>query len=223
MNIIPLKTTFIVLFLSLIIIFIYPFSIFFLKTDLKIPILSNLYFIIAITVVINQYRIKFKDFFLFSEIWKKEFWIKYFKYLFFIFLFILLFILFFVLMGLIIYYFNIEYYGKILLEMEKGSVIEKISLNYVIFFLAIFVGPIIEEIIFRRFLFYSLREKKSFMCAMLISNTIFTFLHFRNFLYIFCIGFFLTYIFEKEKNISLNIIIHITINLIKGILQIFYF
>lgn len=190
---------------------------------MKIPIIINLYFIIAITIVLNLYRIKFKDFFLLSEIKKKEFWKKYLRYLIFIILFIIFFIVVVVLFCLLIYFFNLEYYEKILFELEKGPVIEKISLNYVVFFLAVFIGPIIEEIIFRRFLFYSLREKNSFLYAMLLSNTLFTFLHFRNYIYIFCIGLFLTYIFEKEKNISLNIIIHITINLSKGILQFLYF
>lgn len=71
-----------------------------------------------------------------------------------------------------------------------------------------FVVPILEEIIFRRFLFVSLRKSYTKPYAIMLSSLIFGAVHFEGFIVAAVMGGFISYIYEKEERLSIPIIIH---------------
>jgi len=73
--------------------------------------------------------------------------------------------------------------------------------------------PLYEEVFFRRFIFWSMRKNFKFVTSMIISSIIFTVFHIDKLILVFMASIFLCYIFEKEKNLLINVIIHSLINL----------
>ncbi len=71
-----------------------------------------------------------------------------------------------------------------------------------------FLGPIAEEIIYRRLLYVSLRKKMSFIYSLFISSTIFGIFHCPDIIVPFMAGLLLGYMYEKEQNMLSNIIFH---------------
>ena len=76
------------------------------------------------------------------------------------------------------------------------------------------IGPIIEELFFRGFLYPALRKKIGTFLSILLSSALFSLLHmtFVGFLPIFFLGILLAYIYEKSGSLLSSITIHIIHN-----------
>lgn len=76
------------------------------------------------------------------------------------------------------------------------------------------VGPIIEEIFFRGFLYGGLRKRLGVLGAMIGSTLFFTALHFTidQFIPIFFLGLFLAWLYERTGSLFPGIFLHITNN-----------
>lgn len=82
------------------------------------------------------------------------------------------------------------------------------------------LAPVIEELFYRRMLFVELRKYFGFWVSALFSSFIFAISHVYSNVAIICmIGIYLAYVYEKEKNLSVNIILHAMINLFSIILM----
>jgi len=77
------------------------------------------------------------------------------------------------------------------------------------------LGPLAEEVFFRVVLFNSLRNELNFWFSMLISSFIFAILHsgIGHFFFAFVSGCFLSYVYEKYKNIPVIVLIHSLLNI----------
>lgn len=73
------------------------------------------------------------------------------------------------------------------------------------------VVPIIEELFYRRVLFSELRQWTGFFTSMLISSFIFGLFH-SNVVISGITGVYLAYVYEKEKSLSVNILLHSFLN-----------
>lgn len=88
-----------------------------------------------------------------------------------------------------------------------------------VFFLgSCFFAPIIEELFYRRLLFTELRQIFTFPIALLVSSLVFGLFH-GNFLLAFISGAYFACVYEKEKNLSINIILHAFLNFFTFILM----
>lgn len=78
------------------------------------------------------------------------------------------------------------------------------------------IGPMLEEIVFRKILYGSLRKKMGFILAASISSIIFAFGHLdiQHLLIYFVIGFFLCYAYYKTGRIAVNMFMHAAMNAI---------
>lgn len=75
----------------------------------------------------------------------------------------------------------------------------------------IILAPLLEEIIFRKFLFSKLLEKNSVIISIVVSSFCFSMIHlpnFRNLLPTFIFGIVAAFLFYKTKNIIYPIILH---------------
>lgn len=84
-----------------------------------------------------------------------------------------------------------------------------------LFLLAVAViGPMLEEIVFRKIIYGSLKKKMGFILAASISSLIFAFGHldFQHLLIYFVIGFFLCYAYKKTGRIAVNMFMHAAMN-----------
>ncbi len=85
--------------------------------------------------------------------------------------------------------------------------------DFSLYFLgACILAPLLEEVYFRQQLFTELRKYSGPMISILISSAIFGLFH-HQMVYTTIIGVYLAYVFEKERNLSLNIILHSMINM----------
>lgn len=111
--------------------------------------------------------------------------------------------------------------GKYLLFADEKGVRFFISRSVWFFllhsFIAISIGPVIEEIIFRGFFYPPLRKKLGVPAAVLISSLIFLLWHFltnpKELVLVFLTGILLAYIYEKTMSLVPCIIVHSIINL----------
>lgn len=80
----------------------------------------------------------------------------------------------------------------------------------------VFIGPILEELIFRGIVFEKLKKKFSTKSSKWISTILFSVSHGNIFSIVnaFIEGYILVSLYEKYKNIYISILYHITINLI---------
>ncbi len=85
------------------------------------------------------------------------------------------------------------------------------------------IGPIYEEILFRYIFYYRLRQKYSKRKSILISSIVFGLIHIHpvKVIYAFIFGIFLSYIYDKYKNIFVSIIMHIAANSVVLYLNVF--
>ena len=85
------------------------------------------------------------------------------------------------------------------------------------------VAPILEEIIFRGYLFAKLRRHHGFWISFLISGTLFTFIHFgyapMALISVFIAAYFMSRAFEKTRNLWTPIIIHFLHNFLLTVLS----
>jgi len=80
-------------------------------------------------------------------------------------------------------------------------------------FVVCILNPIGEEILFRRFLYVSLRHKMAVLPSLLISSLLFGIEHLgAGFGIAFLVGVFLAWIYEKHQRLPVNIIVHGLVN-----------
>jgi len=99
---------------------------------------------------------------------------------------------------------------EVFLEEEKEAV-----LTYLTFFVAA-LGPVMEEIFFRGFLYNAIKKETGVKPALLISAVLFSFLHAHvvGFLPILVLGVFLAYLYEKTGSLIPSITVHVIHNLL---------
>lgn len=105
---------------------------------------------------------------------------------------------------------------------ENTEMIVEISrLNPIFILIPAIIGPIMEELIFRKILFGVLYKKFNFIIAALISSFIFGIVHFELELIIvyMAMGFVFAFIYMKTKRIIVPIIVHMLLNSIAVIGQ----
>lgn len=84
------------------------------------------------------------------------------------------------------------------------------------------LAPIVEEVFYRRLLFVGLRKKIPFAPSLIISSLIFGSMH-SSLALATILGLYLGYVYEKEKNIFVNIALHSSINLLtSGIMMLLW-
>ncbi|WP_100489442.1 CPBP family intramembrane glutamic endopeptidase [Sporolactobacillus pectinivorans] len=76
------------------------------------------------------------------------------------------------------------------------------------------IGPILEEIVFRKIFFGSLRKKIGFWLAAIISSLVFALMHqdIQHLLVYFMIGVFLCFTYQMTRRIAVNMFMHATMN-----------
>jgi uncharacterized protein len=82
------------------------------------------------------------------------------------------------------------------------------------FFLMVIITPVVEEIIYRGFLFNMILKKYSFKIALIASSLIFALIHlkFTGIGFLFLYGLFFGYAYYKTKSLITPILAHFTIN-----------
>lgn len=114
--------------------------------------------------------------------------------------------------GLLSAYINsfIPYEGSSSTENINGTITD----NYIRIVLPLLLSPILEEVIFRRWLpnvFEDILGRKK---SIVLSNILFSFFHFDIFFIPYlCNGLVYAYFYEKTKSIKVPILIHILYNL----------
>lgn len=104
---------------------------------------------------------------------------------------------------------------------EILSVIDKIPLMIVV---SSIIGPILEEIIFRKVIFGSLYKRFNFFIAALISSIIFGLAHMEleHLLLYSAMGFTFAFLYVQTKRILVPIIAHVSMNTFVVIVQMYY-
>ena len=87
------------------------------------------------------------------------------------------------------------------------------------FLLMVFVGPVLEEIIYRGILFFLLLKRYSLLTAMLVSSFLFAFMHLRfmGILYLFVYGLLFSFAYYRTRSLLTPIVLHIFINLMANL------
>jgi len=86
---------------------------------------------------------------------------------------------------------------------------------------ALALAPVSEELIFRRFLYTTLRTKLPARWSIIISALIFAAWH-PSFISPFCGGLLLAYVYERHQNLKINIAMHSFYNFSISLLDIFF-
>ena len=107
---------------------------------------------------------------------------------------------------------------EIVLNFKSTLIEDKGILLHVLIF-----APIVEEVIFRGFIYRILKSKLPIIFSMIISSTLFALIHYNvlSYILLFVLSIFLTYIYERNGSIICPIIIHSLFNLMMSILIIF--
>jgi len=107
-----------------------------------------------------------------------------------------------------------------LTSLKAGLFSGKISFLLYAIYVSL-LTPVVEELLFRRFFYVSLRKKLAFPAAAVLNSAVFGILHFPELITGFFAGIFLCYAYEKEGNILVNIIIHGVKNFLAVLLLIY--
>ncbi len=94
----------------------------------------------------------------------------------------------------------------------------------IVIFISSIVGPILEEIVFRKIIFGALHQRFNFFISALISSVIFALAHmeFAHVLLYSAIGFTFAFLYVKTKRIIVPIIAHVSMNTLVVIIQSVY-
>ena len=95
------------------------------------------------------------------------------------------------------------------------------NISLLVFFNLVFLAPIKEEIIVRRFLYVALRKKFNFMISAVIGSVFFAAIH-GNVLTAFFYGIMACYIYEKYCDLNINILVHSMINFFLILIFVFF-
>ncbi|MBN8194460.1 CPBP family intramembrane metalloprotease [Bacillus sp. NTK074B] len=101
------------------------------------------------------------------------------------------------------------------------GIIEKVPLSMLV---AAIIGPILEEIVFRKIIFGVLYEKMHFFFAALISSVIFALAHFEpeHVILYSAMGFTFAFLYVKTKRILVPIFAHVAMNTTVVLMQSIY-
>ncbi len=101
------------------------------------------------------------------------------------------------------------------------GIIEKVPLSMMV---AAIIGPILEEIVFRKIIFGVLYEKMNFFFAALISSVIFALAHFEpeHVILYSAMGFTFAFLYVKTKRILVPIFAHVAMNTTVVLMQSIY-
>lgn len=178
--------------------------------------LFQLFFIFLVGYYLREYRDNFKKDFnsFFSE--KKKNILLVIKY----------FIIYLLIFGLFVLLLSLLFYDKGIVpdfdsfsNIRVKSVLTGVFEFKVIFTINVFLmAPVIEELYFRFMLLSKLTEKVNFITAALLSSLFFSVFHFSSILLAFIDGLYLCYIYKKEGNIILNILVHSLLNVFSVVL-----
>jgi membrane protease YdiL (CAAX protease family) len=107
---------------------------------------------------------------------------------------------------------------EIVLNFKSSLFEDKVILIHVLV-----IAPIVEEVIFRGYMYRILKSRIPIIFAMIISSTLFSLIHFNvlSYILLFVLSIFLTYIYERDGSIICPIIIHSLFNLMMSTLIIY--
>jgi len=88
--------------------------------------------------------------------------------------------------------------------------------NTILLIVVAFIGPVVEEVFFRGFLYSAFRKSWGVFPALFISSILFSVVHLQvySFIPLFLIGWLLAYLFEKTRSLFPAIFLHAVYNLI---------
>jgi membrane protease YdiL (CAAX protease family) len=88
--------------------------------------------------------------------------------------------------------------------------------NTILLLVVAFIGPVVEEVFFRGFLYSAFKKNWGVLPALFVSSVLFSVVHLQvySFIPLFLIGWLLAYIFEKTKSLFPAIFLHAVYNLI---------
>lgn len=103
------------------------------------------------------------------------------------------------------------------------QILQLIELFPAIVIISSIIGPILEEIVFRKVIFGSLYDRFPFWVAALLSSVIFALAHFEpvHIILYATMGFVFAFLYVMTKRIIVPIIAHVSMNTIVVILQLF--
>ncbi len=92
----------------------------------------------------------------------------------------------------------------------------------VYFIVLVFLGPILEEILYRRIIFRKLSQQYSILSSICITAILFAIMHLsiEGFIAYFFVGIIYTYLYHLTKNLWLNIFVHFLYNLLANFTRI---
>ncbi|SEN97919.1 hypothetical protein SAMN04488134_10313 [Amphibacillus marinus] len=111
------------------------------------------------------------------------------------------------------------------LESENTTAILEISRVFPIFILIVaIIGPILEEIIFRKIIFGELYKRTNFFIAGTISGLVFAVVHndFTHLLVYFVISFVFAFVYVQSKRLIVPIMAHVLMNSYVVVMQLFF-
>ncbi|MDO8806350.1 MAG: CPBP family intramembrane metalloprotease [Elusimicrobiota bacterium] len=82
------------------------------------------------------------------------------------------------------------------------------------------LAPIGEELFFRRIIYTTLRKKMSFLRALFAASVLFAVAHGAASLLVFPVSLLLCYVYEKERRLPVNIMLHGLINLLVAFVKV---
>ncbi len=87
--------------------------------------------------------------------------------------------------------------------------------NFITVFIVLIIGPVVEEILYRRIIFVKLKKHYSLLVSVLISSILFSVFHMdiNNLVPAFMAGIFFAYVYHITKSLLIVIICHSLINL----------
>jgi membrane protease YdiL (CAAX protease family) len=88
--------------------------------------------------------------------------------------------------------------------------------NTILLIVVAFIGPVVEEVFFRGFLYSAFKKNWGVLPALFISSVLFSVVHLQvySFIPLFLIGWLLAYLFEKTRSLFPAIFLHAVYNLI---------
>lgn len=115
-----------------------------------------------------------------------------------------------------------------ILGIEPGSenttaIVDVIDMIPIFFIVPAIIGPVLEELVFRKVIFGALHKKMNFFFAASLSSIVFSVFHgdFEHILVYAAIGFIFAFLYVKTKRIIVPIIAHMTMNTFVLLIQVF--
>jgi len=112
-----------------------------------------------------------------------------------------------------------------LIEFPVQDIVNKLKNEHfenkvLIIISVLFIAPLTEEIVFRKFLYRSIKKYLGAGISAMVSSLLFSLVHFSisSFMVLFLLGLFFCYYYEKHKTICAPVWIHFNFNLFSTIL-----